>query len=130
MSHIKTVAAFTSGLGYVYQRGCLSFCTQTGTVVNGQIQGIFCCNGTDLCNNITNDLIANSSTSTSTSTTAPTTLTNVNSLQCYVSNITTLGLGNPTYCQSNEKFCYVCLILFKIIALNFIIHLNGIYKRF
>jgi len=105
----KTAAAFTTSTGFVYQRDCLSICTQTGTFINGQIQGIFCCT-TDLCNNITNSIATSTSTIPSTALTTTITTTST-ALQCYNSNITVTGLGNPITCQSNEKFCYVIYLL-------------------
>jgi hypothetical protein len=51
--HSSKTAATTISFGQtVYQRGCLAQCTETGRIVNGQINGLFCCNST-LCNTVT-----------------------------------------------------------------------------
>ena len=47
----KTIATLTTGGQNVFQKGCLSQCTDTGRTVNGQILGVFCCN-TTLCNTV------------------------------------------------------------------------------
>ena len=47
----KTIATLTTFGQNVFQRGCLSQCTDTGRIVNGQILGVFCCN-TTLCNTV------------------------------------------------------------------------------
>ena len=98
--YIKTAAVSTGLSQVVYQRGCISGCTDTGKIINGQPQGLFCCNITS-CNTIQAQQTTLSTQITTTTTIATT------SFSCYTSSITTDGLGTPTVCGPSEKYCFV-----------------------
>ena len=49
-------------MGNFYQRGCTAQCTQTGNIIDGQYQGLFCCSS-DLCNTVNSTFIMSTTTS-------------------------------------------------------------------
>ena len=104
MTFFKTAAATTSNGKTVYQRGCISACSDTGKITNGVLSGLFCCNLSN-CNNITS--ASNQNTTMTSTTTTTTTIITKSTLSCYKSNLTSEGLGLSTICQANELYCYV-----------------------